>query len=60
MFHLLSCFNLKAGITIDEFRYSLADHTAHQQALDLVDSTGLIGRRQSDTIMDTDNERDHQ
>jgi hypothetical protein len=57
---MLSCFNLKAGITIDEFRCSLADHTAHLQALDLVDSKGPIGRRQSDTIMDTDNERDHQ
>ena len=60
MFHMLSCFNLKAEISIDEFRSSLADYTAHLQTLDLVDSTGPIGRRQSDTIMDTDNERDHQ
>jgi hypothetical protein len=60
MFRMLSCFNLKAGISIDESRCSLADHTAHLQALDLVDSTGPIGRRQSDTIMDTDNEREHQ
>jgi len=60
MFHMLSCFNLKAGVTIEEFRGALAAHTAHMQTLDLVDSTGPIGRRQSDTIMDTDNERDHQ
>ena len=60
MFHMLSCFNLKAGITIDDFRCALVDYTTHLQALDLVDSTGHIGRRQSDTIMDTDDERDHQ
>lgn len=60
MFHMLSCFNLKSGITIDEFRSSLSDYTAHLQTLDLVDSNGPIGRRQSNTIMDTDSERDHE
>jgi hypothetical protein len=60
MFHMLSCFNLKPDISLDEFRGSLADYTAHLQTLNLVDSTGLIGRRQSNTIRDTDDERDHQ
>lgn len=60
MSHMLSCFNLKPDISRDEFRGSLADYTAHLRTLDLVDSTGPIGRRQSNTIMDTDDERDHQ
>lgn len=60
MFHMLTCFNLKPGISIDEFRQSLADLTAHLRDIELVHSTGPIGRRQRDTIMDTDSERDHE
>jgi len=60
MFHMLTCFNLKSGITIDEFRQSLAEFTQHLQKIDLVHSTGPVGRRQRDTIMDTDDERDHE
>lgn len=60
MFHMLSCFNLKQETTIDEFQRSLADFTAHLENIDLVHSTGPIGRRRSNTIMDTDGERDHQ
>jgi hypothetical protein len=60
MFHMLSCFNLKADISIDEFRCSLTEYTVHLLELDLVDSTGPMGRRQANTIMDTDDERDHQ
>jgi len=56
MFDMLSCFNPKADVTIDEFRCALVDHTAHLQTLDLVDSTGPSGRRQANTIMDTDNQ----
>lgn len=57
---MLSCFNLEQGSSIDEFRRSVADLTSHLQGLDLVQSTGPIGRRQRDTIMDTDSERDHE
>ena len=60
MFHMLSCFNLKPETTEVDLRRSVADFTAHMQNIDLVQSTGPIGRRQSDTIMDTDSERDHQ
>ena len=60
MFHMLSCFNLKPDTSLYEFRGSLTDHTAHLQTLDLVDSTGPIGRRQANTLMDTDDERNHQ
>ena len=58
MFHMLSCFNLKHGVTIDDFRDAIANYTEHLKGLDLVHSTGPIGRRQTDTIMDTDSERD--
>lgn len=60
MFHMLTCFNLKPEISTDEFRQSIADFTAHLKNIELVHSTGPIGRRQSDTIMDTDSERDHE
>jgi hypothetical protein len=60
MFHMPSCCNPKPDISLDEFRGSLADYTAHLQTADLADSTGPIGRRQSNTIMDTDDERDYQ
>jgi len=60
MFHMLTCFNLRPGIELGAFRKALADYTAHLQALDLVESNSPIGQRQSDTIMDTDDERHHQ
>lgn len=60
MFHMLSCFNLEPGRTAAEFRRSVADFTARLEKLDLVQSTSPVGRRQDDTIMDTDSERDHQ
>ena len=60
MFHMLSCFNLQTGASLDEFRHALAEFTQHLQAIDLVQSTGPVGRRQSNTIMDTDSERDHE
>ena len=59
MFHMLTCFNLKPGIELGAFRTALADYTAHLQELDLVECTGPIGERQSDTILDTDGERHH-
>jgi hypothetical protein len=60
MFHMLTCFNLKPNYTLDDFRRSITDFTEHMQASDLVHSTGPIGHRQSDTIMDTDSERNHE
>ena len=60
MFHMLTCFNLNPEISINQFRQSLADFSAHLKEIDLVHSTGPVGRRQSDTIMDTDTERDHE
>jgi len=60
MFHMLTCFNLKPEFSMDDFRKSVADFTKHMQEIDLVHSTGAIGRRQSNTIMDTDHERNHE
>ena len=60
MFHMLTCFNLKPEIAMDDFRRSLTVFTRHMHEVKLVHSTGPIGRRQSDTIMDTDSERDHE
>ena len=60
MFHMLFCFNLKPGIELEAFRKALANYTAHMQELDLVESNSPIGKRQSNTIMDSDDERHHQ
>ena len=60
MIHMLTCFNLKSGISIEDFQKSLRDFSAHLVEADLLVSTGPIGRRQTDTIMDTDEERNHE
>jgi hypothetical protein len=60
MFHMLTCFNLEDGVSIEEFRASLTKFIEHMSAIDLVDSMGPIGRRHHHPIMDTDTERDHE
>jgi len=54
---MLTCFDLKSEHTIEEFQQSLADYSSHMQELDLVEGHSPIGLRQSDTILDTDDER---
>ena len=54
---MLTCFDLKPKHSIKEFQKSLAHYTAHMHKLDLVESHSPIGLRQSDTILDTDDER---
>jgi len=60
MFHMLTCFNLQDGQKIEDFCAAITDFTAHLQGKDLVASASPVGRRQTDTIMDTDEERDHE
>ena len=60
MFHMLTFFDLRPGLSIDEFRQSLTEFTEHLAEIDLVQSMGPIGRRQRHEVMDTDDERDHE
>ncbi len=60
MFHMLICFDLKPNVEIGAFRAAYLDFVAYLQGIDLVARTGPIGRRQRDTKMDTDGERDHE
>jgi len=60
MFHMLSCFDLKPGEDLAAFRDAYAEFVAYMKSVDLVVESGPIGRRHSDTPMDTDAERDHQ
>ncbi len=60
MFHLLSCFNLDPEDDIEDFRLEYLEFVAQMRSIDLVESTGPIGRRQNDTKMDTDDERHHE
>ncbi len=60
MFHMLTCFNLKPEFDINQFRRAASDFTTHMKDRQLVHSMGSIGRRQRDTILDTDDERDQE
>lgn len=60
MFHMLTCFNLKPRVEIETFRDAFVRFVDHMRSIDLVESAGPIGQRQRDTIMDTDDERDHE
>ena len=60
MLHMLSCFDLKPGVSINDFRQALAEFSTRLQEADKLLSTGAIGRRFRETIMDTDDERDHE
>ena len=59
MLHMLSCFNLKPQFDLSEFERSLDEFTTHMRSLDLIVDRGPIGRRVTDTILDTDSERSH-
>jgi len=60
MFHMLSCFNLKPGVAVEEFRAAVAELSNFLQGENLLQGTGPIGRRQRHPVMDTDDERDHE
>ena len=59
MFHMLSSFNLEPNTSAHEFREAVDEFTKYLQKLDLIHSTGPIGRRQKHPVMDTDDQRDH-
>ena len=54
---MLTCFDLKPKHSIEEFQKSLAHYTDYMRELHLVEGHSSIGLRQSDTILDTDDER---
>ena len=60
MFHMLTCFNLTPQSTLQEFKLALGEFTKQMEELNLMHSTGPIGRRMKHEIMDTDDERLHE
>lgn len=54
MIHMLSRFDLKSEVDPDGFQASYETFVQQMQAHGLVQSTGKIGRRETDTPMDTD------
>jgi len=54
---MLSCFDIRKESNLEEVRQALAAYMTHMQELDLVVGADPIGIRQSDTILDTDEER---
>ena len=60
MYHMLSCFNLKPDVSAEVFAGSIDALFAHLREIGLVESIGPLCRRDSNTPMDTDDERDHE
>ena len=60
MFHMLSCFNLKPGVPVTDFKNAVAELTDFLRGENLLQSTGPLGRRQRHPVMDTDAERDQE
>ena len=54
MFHMLSCFNLKTELTIQEFQCSLTLYKNHLIENNLLQNVGNIGKRNRHPVMDTD------
>lgn len=57
MFHMLSCFNLEKGTTVDEFQQALLEFSVYMRKHERLHSVGKLGLRCSDTPMDTDESR---
>ena len=60
MFHMLVCFDLKPGVSVVQFRSAIVTFAEHLRGLDLAQSVSQIGKRQSDTPLDTDCQRAHE
>lgn len=57
---MLSFFNLKTNVTLEQFSVALRDFYGHMREIDLVESVGPLCGRDYKTPMDTDDERDQQ
>ena len=60
MIHMLSAFNLKPDEDFADFKAAYALFIADIKAAGIIESAGPLGRRVSDTPMDTDDDRDYQ
>ncbi|MEM7359908.1 MAG: hypothetical protein AAF431_12480 [Pseudomonadota bacterium] len=60
MFHMLSCFDLRPGVSLAECQKSFLQYGEYMVDLGLVDSSDPIGQRDTDTILDTDEGRTQQ
>lgn len=58
MFQMLTCFDLKAGVTLKDFETALAWFAEDLTSRGLAEGSGPVFRRCSATPLDTDAERD--
>ena len=59
MFHMLTCFKVAQPSHIALFKERLELYLEHLKELKLATGISPVGERQSNTILDTDEERDH-
>lgn len=60
MFHMLSYFDLRPGVSVEVYNQAMVKLAEHLVASDLIVGIDPLGRRQRDTILDTDGERDQE
>ena len=54
MFHMMSCFSLADGITVDDFNARLDEFVTQCKDADLITAASGLGERQRHPVMDTD------
>lgn len=54
MFHMLSSFDLKAGVTVEAFQAANTRFAEYMREHGLLESIGPVGRRHKHPVMDTD------
>ena len=59
MFHMLTCFNLRPGVTPDAFVAAYGAFVAEMVRRGLAEGSGPVGQRRAESGLDTDTERDH-
>lgn len=60
MLHVLTTFNLRADVTIDQFCAGLEEFEHLLKQKDMIAAIGHVGRRHRETIMDTNDACDHE
>jgi len=59
MYHMLSCFSLKPGVSLGDFCVAYDAFVTHMLSLDLIAGSDPVAIRDKASALDTDADRDH-